>query len=251
MVTLVSNVRPGKQPVMEKPEELGLLRAWSFSSLSVFENCAYQSYLKTVKRIPDPQGPAAARGEVVHKAAEDYINGKVDTLIPELKTHSEKIEQLRMLFKEGKVEQEGEWAFTIDWAKTGWMDPECWARIKLDAFVKESDTSCRVIDFKTGKKFGNEMKHASQGLLYAIAAFMRNPELQLATVEFWYTDQKVTDDTKKTYTRDQAMMFLIKYHNRGVKMTTEKDFNPNPSNETCKWCAYKKGDTPECRYAVK
>ena len=42
---------------------------------------------------------------------------------------------------------------------------------KLDAYVKEDDTSARVIDYKTGKRFGNEIGHSQQCLLYAIAAF--------------------------------------------------------------------------------
>lgn len=250
MVSLVSNVRPGPAPVLEKPLDLGLVRAWSYSTLSVFDECAYRVYIQKVKKIPEPQGDAAARGEIVHKAAEDYVSGKVAELIPELKNHSDRLLELRELFKAGKVEQEGEWAFTIDWTKTDWMAGDCWARIKLDAYVKESDTSCRVIDFKTGKKFGNEIKHAQQGLLYAIAAFMRDPEMQAASVEFWYTDLNPKESTKKFYTREQALMFMPGFHNRGVKMTTEKDFNPNPSKMNCKWCHFKKGETPECRYGV-
>lgn len=251
MVTLVSSSRPGPATVLETPKELGLVPAWSFSTLEKFEQCAYQIYIGKVKKIPEQQGEAAARGETIHKAAEDYVAGKRADMIPELAKYSEHIEDLKALFSEGKVEQEGEWAFTIDWEKTGWMSPDCWARVKLDAFVQVSPTECRVIDFKTGKKFGNELKHGQQGLLYAIAAFMRDPALEFATVEFWYTDQKLSDMTKKTYTRQQALMFMPDFHRRGVKMTTEVNFDPNPSKMNCLWCPYKKGDVPECRWGVK
>lgn len=251
MVTLVSNKRPGPAVQLAKPIELGPVPAWSFSTLEKFEACAYQIYISKVKKIPEPQGEAAARGELVHKAAEDFVNGTRDDLIDELKTYSEKFELLRLLYKEGKVEQEGEWAFTIDWERTDWMAPNCWARVKLDAYVQVSPTECRIIDFKTGKKFGNEIKHGQQGLLYAIAAFMRNPKLEFAQVEFWYTDQKLADMSRKSYTRDQALMFMPGFHSRGVKMTTETNFDPNPSKTNCLWCPYKKGDVPECRWGVK
>lgn len=251
MVTLISNIRPGPAQTLAQPAALGKVPAWSISALDVFETCAYRTYIAKVKKIPEPQGAAASRGEQVHKCAEEYVNGLRHDLIPELKKYESEFEALKGEYLLGKVEQEGEWGFTIDWAKTGWMSPDVWARVKLDAYVQVSATEARVIDFKTGKKFGNELKHNQQGLLYAIAAFMRDLELQFATVEFWYTDQKLTDMTKKTYTRDQALMFLPGFHNRGVKMTTETEFEPNPSKINCLWCSFKEGEHPECRWGVK
>ncbi len=251
MVTLISNIRPGPAQILEQPTELGRVPAWSISALDVFETCAYRTYIAKVKKIPEPQGDAASRGEKVHKCAEEFVNGIKPDLIPELKKYEADFDELRALFLKGQVEQEGEWGFTTDWAKTGWMSPDVWARVKLDAYVKVDDHSARVIDFKTGKKFGNELKHSQQGLLYAIAAFMRDPELQFVEVEFWYTDQKRSDMTKKPYTREQALMFLPGFHKRGIKMTTEKDFEPNPSKMNCLWCSFKEGEHPECRWGVK
>ena len=39
------------------------------------------------------------------------------------------------------------------------MAKDVWARIKLDAIVHEDETSARVIDYKTGRQFGNEIAH--------------------------------------------------------------------------------------------
>lgn len=250
MVTLVSNVRPGPALSLENNIELGPIPAWSYSSLGTFEDCAYRSFIEKVKKIPQPQGEAAARGEIVHKAAEDYVQQKIDKIIPELKNHTDGLNELRRLFVEGAVSVEGEWAYTIDWAVTQWMAPDCWARIKLDVFVKTSPTTGRIIDYKTGKKFGNEIKHGQQGLLYAIGAFMRDPELEYVEVEFWYTDLALKESTKKSYTRTQALMMLPGFHKRGVKMTTEREFNPTPSKQACRWCHYGKGEHPECRYGI-
>lgn len=251
MVTLISKTRPGPAPVLAQPTELGPVSAWSISTLEKFEQCAYQIYISKVKKIKEEQGEAAARGEQVHLAAQQYVEGTREDLIPELKKYADKIEQLKIEYAKGNVENEGEWGFTIDWQKTGWISPDVWARVKLDVYVRVDEHSARVIDYKTGKKFGNETKHGQQGLLYAIAAFMRDPNLQFVDVEFWYTDQKLEDATKKSYTREQALMFHPGFHNRGVKMTTEKDFEPNPSKMNCLWCAFKKGEHPECRWGVK
>ena len=250
MVTLVSNERPGPPIQLDKDFELGLVKAWSYSTVTTFEECAYRVYIGKVKKIPEPSGEAADRGTAVHKAAEDYVQGKTDELIPELKNHRAWLDDLRKDFPTGSVSVEGEWAYTIDWEKTGWMDANCWARIKLDVFVKNSPTTGRVIDYKTGKKFGNEIKHGQQGLLYAIGAFMRDPELEYVDVEFWYTDLPLKESTKKSYTRAQALMFMPSFHKRGVKMTTETEFNPNPSKMNCKWCTFGKGEHPECRYGI-
>ena len=84
---------------------------------------------------------------------------------------------LRAGYLDGTVELEGEWGFTTDWEPTGWLSDDTWARIKLDAYVKQDKTSARVIDYKTGKRFGNEIAHSQQCLLYAIAAFARDPDL--------------------------------------------------------------------------
>lgn len=250
MVNLVSNVRPGPAIVLDKDIDFGPVRAWSYSTVSTYEECAYRIFINKVKKIPEPSGAAADRGTAVHTAAEDYVQGKTDELIPELKNHKQGLDELRTMYPTGLVSVEGEWAYTIDWEKTGWMDGNCWARIKLDVFVKTSDTTGRVIDYKTGKKYSNEIKHAQQGLLYAIGAFMRDPNLEYVDVEFWYTDLALKESTKKPYTRAQALMFMPSFHKRGVKMTTEKDFNPNPSKMNCKWCHYGKGDHPECRYGI-
>jgi len=250
MVSLVSTTRSGPEPTLEKPIELGRVKTWSFSTLSVYEECAYRLFIAKVKKIQEESGPAADRGTMIHTAAEDFVQGKTDDIIPELAGHEKGLAELKVLYDLGQVSVEGEWAFTIDWEKTGWMDANCWARIKLDVFVQMTPTYGRVIDYKSGKKFGNEIKHQQQGLLYAIGAFMRDPNLAEVDVEFWYTDLPLKDTTKKHYTRQQALMFLPGFHKRGVKMTTETEFDPNPSKMNCKWCAFKKGEFPECKWGV-
>jgi len=233
----------------KKPDELGLVRSWSYSGLKVYETCPYRTYISKVKKVWEESGPAAERGTRIHGLAEDYVQTKIAELPDELKKFTSQFEDLRKLFVEGKVEIEGEWGFTLDWAPTGWMSPDTWARVKLDAIVHESETSARVIDHKTGKKWGNEIAHGQQALTYAIGTFFRYPMLEHVQTELWYLDQAET--TKQAYTRDEAMIFAPGLHDRAVKMTTATKFPPNPGKDNCRWCPHKEGEHPVCEWGMK
>ena len=251
MVKLVQDKRPDLENVVapDAPKELCLIPAWSHSTLKTFESCAYRSYIAKVKRIQEDFGPAAKRGSAIHKLAEDYVRGQLPEFPSDLKKFKSKYEELRKLFTATKVEVEGDWGFTIDWEPCAWMAPDVWARIKLDAIVHETDTSARVIDYKTGKMFGNEISHSQQALTYAIGTFFRYPKLEHVQTELWYLDHGET--TLQAYTRDQAMVFMPKLHERAIEMTTATTFPPNPSTYNCRWCSYKQGEDPHCQHGME
>lgn len=248
MKKLTQDRRPDMDSAFEKPEDLGPVRAWSYSALKTFEECPYRLFIQRVRKIPEPSGPAAERGTMIHEQAEAWVKGELGEFPDSLAKFKDEFDELRALFADAKVEVEGEWGFDLDWTPVGWMTPDTWARIKLDALVQEDETSARVIDYKTGKKFGNEIPHSQQCLLYAIATFFRYPHLQFVQTELWYLDHGET--TKKQFTRAEAMSFAPTYHRRAIAMTTCTDFAPTPSKESCRWCHYRKGDDPECQWGV-
>jgi hypothetical protein len=231
------------------------IKAWSYSRLVDFEQCKLRTKLKYIDRIPEPARPlppgktehANDRGTRIHDAAERFVRGGVE-LIPELKAFSTEFHDLRNKYKHGMVSLEGEWAINKDWEPVAWGDRDAWARIKLDAFVRLSKTHAVVIDYKTGKKFGNEIKHAEQTQLYQLAAFLRYPELQTIDVELWYTDQD--DLTHMKYTRQQGMRFFQNFNQRGIAMTTAEAFPPSPNVFACKWCPYGPRGTGDCDKGV-
>ena len=56
--------------------------AWSYSSITLFDQCPKKYYhLRVAKDIKEPESEAMLYGTAVHKAAEDYI--KDDKPIPE------------------------------------------------------------------------------------------------------------------------------------------------------------------------
>lgn len=232
------------------------IKAWSYSRLINFEQCTLKAKLQYIDKIPEPERPlppdktehANDRGSRVHDAAERFIQGGVE-LIPELKNFEDEFLRLRDLYTEGKVALEGEWGYDQDWSPVAWMSSDVWARVKLDALVHLSPTHAVVIDYKTGRKYGNEIKHAEQGQLYQLAAFMRFPELEKIDVEFWYLDKDEITYTK--YRRSQGMKFFKNFNDRGKKITECEDFKPNANQFSCRWCPYGPKGTGHCEVGVQ
>lgn len=231
---------------------LGPVKAWSFSTLMDYELCPYKVYLAKVEKSPRPpvdEDSPLERGNRIHKDAERFVLGEIK-LARELKDFAAHFESLRTKYKQGKVKLEEDWAHARDLSVTEWRDRNAWLRLKCDAvYFISGDTIC-IIDYKTGRKFGNEIKHAQQGQLYAGIIAERYPEATKLIVEFWYTDQD--DITTITYTRRQAGIFLSGFLARAERMTTAVDFPPKPSVSNCRYCDFgtNKG-TGVCGWAVK
>lgn len=231
------------------------ISSWSHSKLGDFEKCKFLAWLKHDQKIPEPERPlppgktehANDRGTRIHTAAELYINGQVDTQIPEMSKFAAEFEHLRHLFSAGLVSLEGEWALDENWEPTDWRTG--WHRSKVDAIVLPDPHQAIVIDFKSGKKFGNEVKHAEQTQLYALNAIMRHPELEVVTTELWYLD--IDELTPASFTRAQILRFKPNFDRRGRALTSCVDFPPNPNVYSCQWCQYGPWNGNQCTVGVR
>lgn len=240
---------------------LGVLKTWSFSRLMQYENCPYSVYLKSVEKAPDPSGEAAERGSLIHEHIEEYIQNMHDDLLgiqlpkPMKKVDLAPVEPLVERLRKGwiadKVKVEEDWGFDRQWSPTGWTAEDVWARMKLDAIDFETETSAVAYDWKSGRKFGNELKHNQQGMAYAIGAFMRYPKLEFVETQFVYVDVK-EPPLKNQYTRERAMLLKPMFDRRANEMTTATTFPAKPSIYACKWCPHAKVqegyDEPACAF---
>lgn len=232
-----------------------MLKAWSYSRLSVFESCKLRAKLAFVDKIPEPPRPlppgkfehANDRGHRVHEAAERFVRGGVD-LLPELSDFTPEFQQLRAFHDCGNVRLEEDWGFDRQWLPVAWNSETIWLRVKLDALVFLEPTHALVVDYKTGRRVGNEIKHAEQGQLYQLATFLKYPDLERVTVEFWYTDQNAISSTE--YTRDTGMDLFRRFDQRGQALTSCTDFSPNPNMYACRWCPYGPKGTGHCTVGV-
>lgn len=231
------------------------ISSWSHSKLGDFEKCKYLAWLKHDQKIPEPERPlkpgqtehANDRGTRIHQHAEDYVTGKVDAQIPEMREFAQEFDHLRRLYPSGIVSLEGEWAVDRDWMPTDWRTG--WHRSKVDAIVLPNKHSAIVIDYKSGKRFGNEVKHAEQTQLYALNAVLRYPEIEEVTTELWYLDVK--ELTSATFTRAQILRFKPNFDRRGHAVTDCTDFPPNPNVYSCKWCQYGPWNGGQCQVGVQ
>lgn len=231
------------------------LKAWSYSRIQIFESCKLHAKLKYIDKIPEPPRPlppgktehANDRGTRVHEAAELYVRGGIE-LLPELGSFHLEFERLRAFFSDGRVSLEGEWAVDSNWSPCAWGSDSVWGRIKLDALVWLTPTEAVVIDYKTGKRHGNEIKHAEQAQLYQLATFMRYPEIEKITTELWYLDQDELVDM--TYTKAQGLKFLKGINERGLALTNCTEFPPNPNIYSCRYCPYGPKGTGHCKVGV-
>lgn len=218
------------------------LKSWSFSSLQDFEKCKHYSFLKRVQKIPEPERPLPAgktehandRGSRIHDYAEHFVRGQHKSIMGEMRAFENEFRSLRDKFKQGVVSLEGEWGMDKNWEPADWS--AAWLRLKLDALVFLSPQEAVAIDYKTGRKFGNEVKHAEQLQLYQLVTFLRYPQLETVHTELWYLDQD--ELTTMTFRRGQGLRFRQKWDMRAASMMNAVDFPPNPNVFTCKFCMY-------------
>ena len=278
--------------------------SWSYSKLLDFEKCKKYFWLKHDQRVPEPERPlppgktehANDRGTRVHTSCEEYINGTSNVLAPEADLHfGPQIDVLRVMFEDGLVSLEGEWAHSTAWDPCSWSgdweevnEPEDlgfpitkvkalperplaeviyaigqgrgkpakhyvwtppWLRLKLDAMVMHDERTATVIDFKTGRKFGNEIKHGEQLQLYQLSTFIRYPQVETVFAELWYLDQN--EVTSQKFTRRMGMQYREKFNKRAHALSTCNNFAANPNKFTCKWCMYGPWGSGDCAVGVK
>jgi hypothetical protein len=207
-----------------------------------------------------------------------------------MKHFGAEIMAMRNLYSHGIVSLEGEWGMNRNWEPWNWIGqwvevfphtpaeeqlmvvktlPErakagevyqlkdqfftwvpAWLRLKLDALVFISPEVAVAIDYKTGRKVYNEIKHGEQLQLYQLVTFLRYPQLKKVYTELWYLD--VDDITQQQFTRDQGLRFQKLWDKRGNAITTCDTFTPTPSVHACKWCMYgqREGGSGHCKVGV-
>jgi hypothetical protein len=218
-----------------------MIERWSFSRLNVYESCNKRGQLAYSEKLPEIRRPdgnkAADRGTRVHEAGEHYIKGDTNIMIPELKNFEDEFEHARALNDE-QFSSEQTWYFDEEWNPTVNL-ADRWLTVIIDLLVWIDDYEAVAIDFKTGKRYGNEIKHGQQIQLYQLATLLRYPDTDFITTEIWYLDQDELASQK--YKRRQGLRFLESFNKRGVAITTDVEFKAKPSTYSCRFCPYRSG----------
>ncbi len=221
----------------------GPVKRWSFSTLDNFEACPKRVWFRTVQRVKVPPNDAMMRGNRVHDGLEKYLRGQVDfpdaalSEVAHVQFWLERLAPWR-----GLAIMEPRWGLDATWAPTGWWDDETWLWAKPDLVGLDihdpAGSELTIVDFKTGKSYGKQLKHMRQLLVYAAAALSRYPSVQTFSLHVWYIDEK-DDSLDRQIDRGAVQSFRARIHAQGMALTSETEFPATPSPRVCNWCDYR------------
>lgn len=226
---------------------MGLVPAWSYSTKGNYDTCPYMlkhRFVYRTKKKEQPPDSPLIRGLDLHKKAEEFI--KLDSTLPTEFTGLENyFNRLKIDAYEAGYEAEEPLGFDNNWGPTGWYDKDVWLRTSFDLQIDMTGDSTHIIDYKTGKKDGNEIKHLLQGQLYAVSAVARNPKIESVLVDFPYLDHDKV--TSKLWKRKSLDKVKEAWHDIGIKITSDTELKPTPSKWGCRFCDYEQN----CQYAIR
>lgn len=216
---------------------------WSWSQLSTYRSCPFQARLRYIEREPEPEkGPndPRDRGIAMHKAAEDYLLGEVSTPVRELEPFIEVLDELK------SANPLVEHTYYLDslWRQT--TRENAWLKFIPDVHV--TIAANLTGDWKTGKKFGNEVKHYQQMELYAVGAWCVDPSFDEYLTDLYYIDQK--DMVTHVFKPEQLEKARARLDIEANRMMQDKIHTPRPSKQSCKWCPYSPRGTGACPVGV-
>jgi hypothetical protein len=237
------------------------IKFWSFSSAQNYDKCPkileHRYVLKTPKDERD--NSAAERGTAMHKELELYLEsvkkparsvGGGDPAVygnpvdPQQFKFEGQVAEIRELCELYPFTQEEMLYFDRDWNPVDKFE-DAWLLMAMDVFISVSDEECIIVDWKSGKKDGNEVKHMHQGQLYALGAWKRNPNLKKFTVIFVYVDQNTK--TTATWKRGHLERIFPVWDAKGKDITSATIFKPIPNKWSCRYCDY----ALSCQFAIK
>ena len=215
--------------------------SWSYSLLDTYRGCPLRAKFRYIDKIPDPGNKYSERGTQIH----DELQAVVEKGLPVPK-YAEYFEPLLTSLQGGSPICEKMFFFDHAWRPTE-NRKDAWLFVKQDVVVVEHDF-VMTIDYKSGKKFGNEVKHMAQQTLYSIAAMLLWPDRPEYIAEMWYIDQK--DVSSKSFTPDTLLMARARLDREVNKMFEDRTFRPRPTKLNCKYCPYGPTGTGHCPVGV-
>jgi hypothetical protein len=205
---------------------------WSLSRLKTFEQCAAKYDYRYRQQVPvtDTSSPAAARGVKIHKEIEQSLNdGAPMPMEASFLTD---------------IPAGGHPEFTVkldrEWKQA--VAGDYWYHGIIDLYVRTSETTATIYDWKTGKIYPD---HEDQKSLYALVLMCIFPELQEVKTIFSYLDLR--KQIPKVFHPHSNLLAKETWNARVAKMEGATEFIPSPGY-LCRYCAYSRSAGGPCRF---
>jgi hypothetical protein len=221
-----------------------VIKAWSPSRLSTYEECAFKAKCKFVDKLPEPPSQALDRGTAIHTEAENFIYGHYKEVPKNLEKVKTTLQWLRKGYELEQVRVEMELAVNPKWEVCDWFSKDAYARFKVDV-VRMDGPAVEIIDWKTGQ-YRPSIKYDEQLELYCIAALTCGLG-DSATAKLIFTDSGKEYDGGVKVEREGLKAAQDKWDARVKPMLTDIEFIANP-NPTCRWCAFAKQKGGPCQF---
>lgn len=211
--------------------------SWSYSSITLFDQCPKKYYhLRVAKDIKEPDSEAMLYGTAVHEAAEKYMRDGVP--IPEKFSYMEPyLAKLKAIPGEKLCEYKmGLKRTPRGMQPCDFFDPEVWFRGIADLLILDREKKeARVIDYKTGKSA--RYADPKQLALMAACVFFHFPEIERVRSGLLFVVSKefIPVDFLAKHKYDIFVKLDETLVSRDMAYETEV-FNPK-QNFSCKqWC---------------
>ena len=199
------------------------------SSLQTFLTCPRQYFAKYIaKSVVFKGNKHTELGSKVHKFFEDYLNGAVSNLPPELSKAKLCLDNFKKYFYGAEVKV----AITKENKITDWFSEDAYQRCIVDALLTNKDQSVIVaIDWKTGKKRDNQTQHdfikKCLGVMFPRAKLIKTVFVYMVAGELTIQDYEPL--TSSLQDLDETMKELETAYQEGL-------FNPKTSGLCNGWC---------------
>jgi hypothetical protein len=221
---------------------------WSYKKLKMYRSCPMSVKLKYIDHAPEPVADPKyeakrLRGIEAHAILQQCINEALP--VPaQFENVAEVVEAYRAL----GARAEEEWFFDNKWQfQAGGTWKDSWLQVKQDVVIEQPEFVLTA-DWKTGKKYGNEVDHFEQMRLYSVAAWIKYPGRQKYTCELQYIDQ---DETWSFDFTPQMLEKAVGEFDRDVEvMSNDTVFRPHPNIHTCKYCPFSPRGSGACPVGV-
>lgn len=207
--------------------------AWSYTALSMFEQCKKKYFhLKVKKDVSDDDSAFAGEGKLIHDSLKKRVIDGV--ALPIELRHLEKMAK-KFADTQGEKRGELQLALTETYEPTTWFGKDVWVRAIIDLLVIKG-THALIIDWKTGKK----KDEWDQIKLSAAVLSQFMPEITDFTLTYvWTASRQIS--TPLTMKKEHMVNVWSDMQPRVQEIvdamaTTTFPAEPSP---LCKWCPVK------------